>query len=209
MLPFKHIGNATNLNMASTEATLKRARREGGATAGGDATVGEKRQQHHQPSPLAAAAAAAQKLVQQVVVVYRGTFMHTPSWGQLQVLEDALLGVDAAGVIQIVEEHTSTKHGLLVQLSKAAGKLRVLDSNEVLLPGLVDCHVHAPQWPLVGKGLHLPLDKWLQVCASRANPAPSHLTTVAGALFAGNRSMHSQQSERVATWATLAPSTLP
>lgn len=169
MLPFKHrkCDNKPH-SMASTEATLKRARREGGATAGGDATAEEERQQHHQPSPLAA---AAQKLVQQVAVVYRGTFMHTPSWGKLQVLEDALLGVDAAGVIQLVEEHTSTKHGLIVQLSKAAGKLRVLDSNEVLLPGLVDCHVHAPQWPLVGKGLHLPLDKWLQVCASRANPA--------------------------------------
>ena len=32
------------------------------------------------------------------------------------------------------------------------------------LPGLVDLHIHAPQWPQLGKSLHLPLQDWLQNC---------------------------------------------
>jgi guanine deaminase len=30
-----------------------------------------------------------------------------------------------------------------------------------LLPGLIDTHIHAPQWPQLGTGLDLPLEKWL------------------------------------------------
>ena len=30
------------------------------------------------------------------------------------------------------------------------------------MPGLIDLHVHAPQWPRLGKALHLPLKDWLQ-----------------------------------------------
>jgi guanine deaminase len=30
-----------------------------------------------------------------------------------------------------------------------------------LLPGLIDSHNHAPQWPQLGTGLDLPLEKWL------------------------------------------------
>lgn len=35
------------------------------------------------------------------------------------------------------------------------------DSTTVLLPGLVDCHLHAPQWPQLGTALDLPLEQWL------------------------------------------------
>ena len=31
----------------------------------------------------------------------------------------------------------------------------------LLIPGLVDLHVHAPQWPQLGTGLDLPLERWL------------------------------------------------
>jgi guanine deaminase len=33
-----------------------------------------------------------------------------------------------------------------------------------LLPGFVDLHVHAPQWPQLGLALDLPLEEWLQSC---------------------------------------------
>jgi guanine deaminase len=32
------------------------------------------------------------------------------------------------------------------------------------LPGFVDLHVHAPQWPQLGLALDLPLEDWLQTC---------------------------------------------
>jgi guanine deaminase len=34
--------------------------------------------------------------------------------------------------------------------------------GQYLLPGMVDLHVHAPQWPQLGKALDLPLEEWLQ-----------------------------------------------
>ncbi len=36
-----------------------------------------------------------------------------------------------------------------------------LGDSLVLLPGLVDTHLHAPQWPQLGTGLDLPLEDWL------------------------------------------------
>src|SRR5256885_9452065 len=33
---------------------------------------------------------------------------------------------------------------------------------QFLLPGMVDLHVHAPQWPQSGKALDVPLETWLQ-----------------------------------------------
>ncbi|MEM1333720.1 MAG: amidohydrolase family protein [Actinomycetota bacterium] len=36
-----------------------------------------------------------------------------------------------------------------------------LGEDVVLLPGLVDAHLHAPQWPQLGTGLDLPLEEWL------------------------------------------------
>ncbi len=36
-----------------------------------------------------------------------------------------------------------------------------LGADRLLLPGLVDCHIHAPQWPQLGTGLDLPLEDWL------------------------------------------------
>ena len=47
-------------------------------------------------------------------------------------------------------------------MAAQAGKLEQLSPQEYLLPGLVDTHVHAPQWPQLGKALDRPLDEWLQ-----------------------------------------------
>ena len=36
-----------------------------------------------------------------------------------------------------------------------------LTPGTFLMPGLVDLHIHAPQWPQLGTGLDLPLERWL------------------------------------------------
>ncbi|XP_047511366.1 guanine deaminase [Pieris napi] len=36
-----------------------------------------------------------------------------------------------------------------------------LKSNQFLMPGLIDCHTHAPQFPNIGLGLDRPLLEWL------------------------------------------------
>ena len=36
-----------------------------------------------------------------------------------------------------------------------------MSATQYLLPGLIDTHIHAPQWPQTGTALDLPLEKWL------------------------------------------------
>lgn len=39
--------------------------------------------------------------------------------------------------------------------------MMLFDSREFLMPGLIDTHIHAPQYPNAGLGLDLPLLEWL------------------------------------------------
>lgn len=92
----------------------------------------------------------------------RGTAIHAPACGTVEVLEDAVVRVDETGAIAEIAEANTPEHG--AALAAADGSLISLGSDQVLLPGLVDLHVHAPQWPQMGKGLHLPLERWLREC---------------------------------------------
>ena len=88
----------------------------------------------------------------------RTTVMHTPTPNHLEVLDDAVVTVDDSGVITAVES-ASSEAG--VQLLASASTLINTPADSVLLPGLIDLHVHAPQWPQLGTGLDMPLERWL------------------------------------------------
>ena len=75
--------------------------------------------------------------------------MQTPSFGELEVLANAVIEVDAGGTITSV----STDDARPVDHDFGAGA--------VMVPGLIDTHIHAAQWPQLGTGLDLPLDRWL------------------------------------------------
>ena len=88
--------------------------------------------------------------------------IHAPAAGDIEVLENALIAVDNKGQIAAVTSPGQADHDKLEQMARDANKLEELSSKEYLLPGLVDTHVHAPQWPQLGKALDRPLDVWLQ-----------------------------------------------
>ena len=90
--------------------------------------------------------------------VFVGTAYHAPTPGELEVLVDAVIAVDASGRITAVEPMASAAGTALVA---SARNVRRLGGRERLLPGLVDTHIHAPQWPQLGTGLDLPLERWL------------------------------------------------
>ena len=91
----------------------------------------------------------------------RGTLVHAPAAGDIEVLDDALIAVDNGGRIAAVSGPGRPEYVQLEQMAREAGKLQALSAGEYLLPGLVDTHVHAPQWPQLGKALDRPLDQWL------------------------------------------------
>lgn len=85
----------------------------------------------------------------------RGNAFHTPARGVLEVLEDVLIEVDADGVIAHVGPADPAR---LARVDR----LITLEPGRYLLPGLIDCHVHAPQWLQRGTALDVPLEDWLQ-----------------------------------------------
>ncbi|RNF22021.1 putative guanine deaminase [Trypanosoma conorhini] len=95
--------------------------------------------------------------------VFCGTAFHVPERKRLEVLQDVLIAVrDADGVIERILRPSDADYDRVMQEAREANKLRPLRRHQYLLPGLIDLHVHAPQWPQTGKALHLPLKDWLQ-----------------------------------------------
>jgi guanine deaminase len=95
---------------------------------------------------------------------FLGNALHTPTRGRIEFLRDILIEVDGEGVIAAIHGRDTPQAAAVAAHHRAAGSLVTLQKNEYLLPGLVDLHVHAPQWPQLGLALELPLEEWLQAC---------------------------------------------
>ena len=80
----------------------------------------------------------------------RASIYQTPTPDRLVVAEDQLITVADDGRIESVVAADSTTSAD-VELS----------SSSVLIPGVIDTHIHAPQWPQLATGLDLPLEEWL------------------------------------------------
>lgn len=90
-------------------------------------------------------------------MVVIGTVMQTPTHRFLQVLDNVAVVV-CNGVIEAVHPGSSRE---AAEACMAADEVVRLGSRERLLPGLIDTHIHAPQWPQLGTGLDVPLERWL------------------------------------------------
>lgn len=76
--------------------------------------------------------------------------MQTPRSHELEVRRNVRISIGGDGRIESIEA-----------VGTGAEADVVLPPSTVLLPGLVDTHLHAPQWPQLGTGLDLPLETWL------------------------------------------------
>ncbi|WP_283680044.1 amidohydrolase family protein [Lentilactobacillus sp. Marseille-Q4993] len=65
------------------------------------------------------------------------------------------------GVIDQIVEPSDDKYLAIRRQAEEANELIVLSENQFLLPGFIDLHVHAPQWPNAGVALDKPLNEWL------------------------------------------------
>jgi guanine deaminase len=110
-------------------------------------------------SPPAAAAAACDV---SAAWALQCTAFDAPASDQLRVQADVLVCVNAQGVIEAVLHQGDPRRQAAQAAHAAAGTLRILPAGSYLLPGMVDLHVHAPQWPQNGKALDVPLEVWLQ-----------------------------------------------
>ncbi|NXE41389.1 GUAD deaminase, partial [Ptilorrhoa leucosticta] len=92
--------------------------------------------------------------------VFRGTFVHSSASAPMEILHGHLLGVDDNGTIVFVEQADQ-----LEELAETWGfktsDIRQLSKHEFFMPGLVDTHIHAPQYSFTGTRVDLPLLQWL------------------------------------------------
>ena len=84
------------------------------------------------------------------------TFFHAPACGAIEVLERALVRIDAAGVIAACLRPNDPGYGEEHARAGRSGTLVRLADSSVVLPGFVDLHVHAPQYPQLGTALDRP-----------------------------------------------------
>lgn len=105
-------------------------------------------------------------------LLYYGTFIDTPQLGQLQVRFNRIVGVDNQGKIDFIDDNYDgdiTSEAIIDYYKKCTKQnpenIQVsleTSSTKFFIPGFIDTHIHASQFPNVGIGLGIPLLDWLK-----------------------------------------------
>ncbi|XP_019622969.1 PREDICTED: guanine deaminase-like [Branchiostoma belcheri] len=93
------------------------------------------------------------------VKVFRGTLVHSTKDKPMQILKNGVIGVDPSGKILFVKDDDS-----LEDLAAEIGfnpSVHNLTDSQFIIPGFIDTHIHAPQYPNTGTKVDLPLLEWL------------------------------------------------
>lgn len=93
--------------------------------------------------------------------IIKGSFFSAESTQKVNFVKDALVVIDEKGMIDDIVLPKEVKYRDLLVKAQTAKKLIELADDEYLLPGFIDLHIHAPQWPQAGMALDKPLNEWL------------------------------------------------
>uniref|UniRef100_A0A1B0D8B1 Amidohydrolase-related domain-containing protein n=1 Tax=Phlebotomus papatasi TaxID=29031 RepID=A0A1B0D8B1_PHLPP len=90
--------------------------------------------------------------------LFVGQIVHSKSFDELEVIDNGFLAVENGKIIAIGD---ATQ---LPNWRKDTSKYEVIrmTKNQFILPGFIDCHIHAPQMPNIGLGLNMELLDWLK-----------------------------------------------
>ena len=90
----------------------------------------------------------------------RGRFVHgVPGKpGALELVPDGLITIRDG----VIEKFETTTDGVTAGMAALGGNVQQLADDEFCVPGLIDTHVHAPQYQFNGTATDLPLMEWLQ-----------------------------------------------
>lgn len=92
-----------------------------------------------------------------MTTILHGNIIHTPSFGALETIPGGYLILED-GVIQ----------GIYPALPEKYAACPVTDHGDsLIMPSFADLHLHAPQYPMLGMGMDLPLLDWLDTYTFR------------------------------------------
>lgn len=99
--------------------------------------------------------------------IFIGCIIHSKSLTDLEIIPKGALGVSASGRIAFLSEDATTflclqqKYSHL-HLDPTTTTTTYLKPSQFLFPGLIDCHLHAPQWPNLALGMDSTLHEWIE-----------------------------------------------
>lgn len=100
----------------------------------------------------------------QIQMIIKGSGFHTKTYGTVDFLEQVLIVVNDKGVIDKVVCLGDDNYQSILTEAKENNCLVELSDSQYFLPGFIDLHIHAPQWPQAGIALDEPLNVWLDEC---------------------------------------------
>ncbi|KFA69672.1 hypothetical protein S40285_08664 [Stachybotrys chlorohalonatus IBT 40285] len=91
-------------------------------------------------------------------LIFHGAIIHSRGESELEILENATLAIDGSGCI-VAFKRSPDDATPIPALNDP--QVHHLVRGEFLMPGFVDTHNHAPQWPMRGLGQGLHILNWL------------------------------------------------
>ncbi|MDC7125198.1 MAG: guanine deaminase [Spirochaetales bacterium] len=86
---------------------------------------------------------------------------HMPTRNKVDVLKNVVISVETDGRIKELIRPEEPTYKEKLKSAENEGKLVKLPKGSFLIPGLIDNHVHASQYPQLGQALDVPLEIWL------------------------------------------------
>lgn len=93
--------------------------------------------------------------------VVKGTAFTSQSINEIDILENYLFCLNEDGMIEKLVSPKEEIYSAIIETYQGTSKFQEIPKGEYLLPGFIDLHVHAPQWPQSGLALDKPLYDWL------------------------------------------------
>lgn len=91
----------------------------------------------------------------------QGNACYSLDYDHVKCIKNGLFCIDEKGFIEGVYEETDHDYEAVRKEFLVQGNLKILAESEMMIPGFVDLHNHAPQWPQAGTALDKPLEIWL------------------------------------------------
>lgn len=95
------------------------------------------------------------------IKAFQGNAFYSMTQDTVKYLENCLICLTQDGVISRVYQSTDQDFHAQCAYYAKQGTLKTLSPSQFMLPGFVDLHIHASQWPQAGTALDAPLETWL------------------------------------------------
>jgi guanine deaminase len=113
--------------------------------------------------------------------VFIGRIVQSKSLKDLEILPKAALGVTKDGTISFLDSSVTSVDAARAKYSSSSfadAEYTTLTPTQFLFPGLIDTHLHAPQWPNLAIGMEGNLREW---CENYTDPIEASYSDTAKA----------------------------